>query len=476
MNCPYCGAQWQLPHGDFALLKKCPFCQRNLCDPNQNLATIEDVLKEITFRYGIEVLQNGDELLSLFSEIAPSLSKEKAFLQFFVECGGHKQLSKLQAVTATEQKIIYHEQIEYMTRIVNETCRNFLSALNLQSELDNITQPGLKYEYKVFEDDTIELTLCKSPLEEEVAFPEKVNGKQVVSIAGTIFGTSKLKDSDRNKVKSIIVPEGVSSIGAGAFYGCKSLSSISLPNSLDHIGDYAFRSCKALSNILLPPNLSRIGKGVFSGSNLSNIALPDGITHIPPEAFKNCKQLTQILFPDSLKFIEEEAFSGCRSIESLTLPQNLECIGQKAFQECKCLSKISLPIGIRTIDYDAFADCEALITINLPNSISLMEGGVFSRCFNLIDVHLPDALTIIEGDLFDRCYSLSSICVPEGVTSVESGAFYMCEKLKDITIPASVSYIAKDAFSYCKGLTVHCRQDSYAYTYATKKKWKIDLL
>lgn len=476
MICPHCGAQWQLPAGNNSIAKKCPFCAEDMRIPNHSLVTIEDTLKEIVSRFGIQALHDAQELLSLFSDIAPALTKEKSLLQFLVEYGGHTELLELQNVDTLAQNAGYQRQLQQMTERVADLCRGFLSAIDIQIEEEKKDFVDTEYEYAVLEDNTIELILCKSPLQEEIIFPKMIDGKRVTCISGTIFGTSRVKGSDRSVVRSVHIPEGVTAIGNAAFYGCKSLNSVKLPQGLVSIGEYAFRSCKALTNIVLPNSLTTVGKGAFAGSNITDITLPEGITSIPSEAFKNCKCLSKIGFPNSLKYVGKEAFSGCRSVVSITLPECVEVVDDKAFQGCKCLVNVTLSNGIVTIGYEAFSDCETLNNINLPDSISLIGAGAFSRCFALTNVVLPREITSLEGDTFDRCHSLTGICIPDGVISIGYDAFYYCEALRSITVPASVTHIANDAFSYCKGVTMHCYEDSYAYKFAKKKNWKIRLL
>ena len=61
--------------------------------------------------------------------------------------------------------------------------------------------------------------------------------------------------------QTTIIPNSVTSIGSGAFYGCSGLTSITIPNSVMSIGDYAFAFCSGLTSITslaeIPPTLGR---------------------------------------------------------------------------------------------------------------------------------------------------------------------------------------------------------------------------
>ena len=52
------------------------------------------------------------------------------------------------------------------------------------------------------------------------------------------------------KVTDLVIPEGVASIGDGAFRGCSSLISVTIPSSINNIGEYAFEQCKGLTNVI----------------------------------------------------------------------------------------------------------------------------------------------------------------------------------------------------------------------------------
>ena len=50
----------------------------------------------------------------------------------------------------------------------------------------------------------------------------------------------------------MVIPDGVTNIGARAFSGCRSLETVALPSGLRHIGDEAFALCHRLERVELP--------------------------------------------------------------------------------------------------------------------------------------------------------------------------------------------------------------------------------
>ena len=93
------------------------------------------------------------------------------------------------------------------------------------------------------------------------------------------------------KLESFEIPEGITAID-GAFAGCRSLRSITIPDSVTSIGDNAFYSCFNLSNITIPNQVTSIGDNAFDSCvSLNRITIPDSVTSIGCDAFIGCDTL-----------------------------------------------------------------------------------------------------------------------------------------------------------------------------------------
>ncbi len=90
--------------------------------------------------------------------------------------------------------------------------------------------------------------------------------------------------------KNTMIPNSVTSIGPGAFSGCRGLTSVTIPNSVTSIGYWAFCDC----------------------SGLTSVTIPNSVTSIGDEAFRDCSGLTRIdAYPNPKKVsIGEDAFDG----------------------------------------------------------------------------------------------------------------------------------------------------------------------
>ncbi|MBR6198216.1 MAG: leucine-rich repeat domain-containing protein [Bacteroidaceae bacterium] len=90
------------------------------------------------------------------------------------------------------------------------------------------------------------------------------------------------------KESAISIPDGVTTFGA-VFRGCLELKSISIPNSVTTIGENAFYGCTGLTSITIPNSVTSIGSGAFHGcSSLTSITIPNSVTCIGGSAFNDC--------------------------------------------------------------------------------------------------------------------------------------------------------------------------------------------
>ena len=154
----------------------------------------------------------------------------------------------------------------------------------------------------------------------------KLDADGTLTISGT--GAMKNYDSKKNRnpvynnsnVKTVVIEDGVTSIGNYAFTYCVSLTSITIPDSVTSIGYYAFFYCKSLTSITIPDSVTSIGNyAFFYCRNLTSITIPDSVTSIGNDAFSNCRSLTSITIPDSVTSIGNDAFYGCSSLQTISL-------------------------------------------------------------------------------------------------------------------------------------------------------------
>ena len=291
-------------------------------------------------------------------------------------------------------------------------------------------------------------------------------------------------------LKSIIIPDSVTSIGDGAFSECHSLKSINIPDSVTRIGYSAFKSCGGLTSISIPPSVTTIEDGTFLGCHsLRNINIPDTVTRIGRSAFEDCDSLTSINIPPSLTTIEDGTFLCCHSLRNINIPDTVTSIENYAFSECNSLKNINIPNGVTWIGDSAFFYCNSLISITIPSSVIAIGINPFCGChadlkneskafiyehnvlfnkdkttiisYRAKDANyvIPDSVTSIGACAFLGCNSLTSIIIPDSVTSIGWLAFAYCNFLTSINIPDSVTSIEYCAFEECDSLSPQVKSD-----------------
>ena len=126
--------------------------------------------------------------------------------------------------------------------------------------------------------------------------------------------------SQKDKIKKVIIENGVTSIGDYAFSDCSGLTSVTIPNSVTSIGSSAFFDCKALTSINLPNSVTSIGKTAFYDcSALTTVSIGNSVKSIGESAFKDCYALTTVSIGNSVKNVGESAFYGCYNLQTITI-------------------------------------------------------------------------------------------------------------------------------------------------------------
>ena len=160
-----------------------------------------------------------------------------------------------------------------------------------------------------------------------------------------------------SSLKSIEIPNSVTTIGKCAFDSCSNLKSIEIPDSVIDIGDFAFDGCVELISIQVTESnknymsennclLTKDGSTLIAGCKSS--VIPNCVTYIGKSSFKDCSSLEAIEIPNSVSSIGMYAFSGCSSLNSVTIHEKesrkaSELIGKAGL--CESAITLHVPIG-----------------------------------------------------------------------------------------------------------------------------------
>ena len=268
----------------------------------------------------------------------------------------------------------------------------------------------------------------------------------------TISGTGAMYDhivwSNRSTIKEIIVQEGVTSIGQGAFCYFDNLTSISIPDTVTSLGKWAFGGCSKLLSIDLPNTITFIGEAAFTQcAMLNHIVLPENMLTIEPELFLECTNLETIILPDNIISIGDQAFDGTK-IQSIIIPKSVTKIGQAAFANCSKLEKVNIPYGVTKISANLFSWTQCLKTVDLPDSIKTIEMGAFYSCYGLESIVIPSSVEIIETEAFSNCTLLNTVVFNGKAPNIDGDAFANVEATAYYPSCDS-SWTSKITQSYC---------------------------
>ena len=332
---------------------------------------------------------------------------------------------------------------------------------------------------------------------------------QVTSIPNDAFRGSS---STPGVVTSVVIPNGVETIGQYAFYYNHSLSNVVLPSTLTTINTYAFYNCYGLTNITVPQKVSSIGSSAFSGNsklievyNLSSLKISANysssngyIGYNAEEVFNSINYESKLrLFNEDFIMYEnleesniyligyigksanlvlpttsydydiyEYAFYHKDNIVSVEIPSSVTSIGQYAFDDCRYVKELhiddltsylnsltdsSSPLFDSMQNVSLYVNGELVTDLVIQEGVTAIRDAAF-RHVNLSSVVIPNSVTSIGDSAFISCSNLASITIPSSVTSIESGAFSNCSSLTRINIPEGVTTIGTFTFSGCSSL------------------------
>jgi len=210
-------------------------------------------------------------------------------------------------------------------------------------------------------------------------------------------------------IESFVFNEGVTKIGSYTFYRTK-IKEVIIPNSVDTIGYSVFAGCEKITNVDMGNDRPLVlGGGTFSGcKSLRSIKIPNGIKTLSGD-FSGCESLVSVSLPNSIKIIGWLTFSDCKTLSSIDIPNSVDSIGGAAFVRCSSLSSINIPEGVKMIGYRAFEDCKSLSSIHLPSTLTKLGSLAFNNCTNLrmvvSDIRNPLLCKIGTSDPLENAYN-----------------------------------------------------------------------
>lgn len=272
--------------------------------------------------------------------------------------------------------------------------------------------PVTDFEYQKSENSDYILITKYIGTSENVVIPAEIDGlpvKNIYSIGEN--ATEKIGAFQNSNIKSVVIPDSVTSVGSNAFMDCSSLTKVKISKNLKSIGYHSFENCVSLKEIDLSETvLTHIGDFAFMGcTSLREVKLPTTLEYIYERAFYGCTSLKEIRLTESLKIFGPGAFADCTSLETVTVSKadRLNGSSQPIFSNVPSLSKIIFEEGYTEIDGYAFFATTSDIEVIIPASVKTIEPNVFFNYGSIKFIFKGDCPDIGNGEFHGNvtvCY------------------------------------------------------------------------
>ena len=236
----------------------------------------------------------------------------------------------------------------------------------------------------------------------------------------------------RKELREVILPDGQTSIGNGAFEGCEALEHVRL-NGVTSIGDRAFSGCIALTGI----------------------GLSDGLTHIGERAFNDCKALSRLALPASTTDVAAWAFAGCTNLKQVILPKTFSEFRVGLFEGCIGLTELEILNRDCVFDSGSLSGVpKTAVLCGFPGSTAEQYANENGYAFSPIEpTELDSVLARVAED--DQARAELQLAYPDaiipyffgGVTEVDEiwpdGSRYLVKLVHTVTVTATEEEIAQ---------------------------------
>ena len=245
-----------------------------------------------------------------------------------------------------------------------------------------------------------------------------VNDVDKVELVGDFYFSGKSMVLYKGNATNLSLPADYKGenymIDCRAFYNCSGLKSITIPNSVTSIGNYAFDGCTGLASITIPNSVTSIGQYAFRDcSGLTSITIPNSVTSIGNNTFQFCTGLTSIEIPNSVTSIGYYAFGGCTGLTSVVIPNSVTSIGNYAFFNCDGLKSVTSLIpaeDLFSINSDVFNYVETTCTLYVPYGAKETYAATagWNEFTNIVELEKP----ITEVTVTINQYGSATYCSP----------------------------------------------------------------
>lgn len=242
---------------------------------------------------------------------------------------------------------------------------------------------------------------------------------------------------------------------------------------ITEIPNQAFDGKTKIQSVILPEGIKTIGEYAFRGTEMRRVNIPSTVTTIKRNAFYGTPiQYLTFAEGSQLQTLECYAFQNCKSLQEVILPEGVTTIGYAAFDQCSAIKRVEMPNTVTSVRAYAFQGCTSMKSIRFSDALTEIREWVCNDCYALTDVHLPVALERINLEAFRDNTSLRHIDFPETLNTIVRVAFYNCA-LDSVKLPINLQWLGTEAFDYNQNLKYiefpsYIERGSYSYCYSVR--------
>lgn len=338
-----------------------------------------------------------------------------------------------------------------------------------------------------------------------------IDGKKLnISINGVTDGYGKYGylafDSDiagvgnifhgKTTLQTVVLPNGIMTIGQYAFSGCNELVDIVLPNSIEMLGHRAFENCIKLTYFNIPDSMKALQEGIFCGcKNIvfdgnknfvkqhGNVLMSNNILiYISPKTFNESKIYSLSTINENIEKLGFACFSGHMNLKRLNIPSTIKEIGDDVlFYGCDNLCEIhfegtempemnlksnsnsndSLKIFVPEKSFNIYSDALSEYTVYPTpesNSIIYFSNEPLNNSHKEVKTSRGNYYIIsnvgdtVNANYFKNNTSITKVILGEGITTIKEYAFKNCKNLDYIYLPEGIKEFGKQCFYRCESL------------------------
>ena len=303
---------------------------------------------------------------------------------------------------------------------------------------------------------------------------DELTGNLTYSISGgtlTIEGEGKMGDimgpqpweDVRDGVNKIVIGDGVTYIGFGAFRYFHNITSVTIPANVKAIGAFAFQDCDKLTEVHI--EAGEIGEAAFiECANLERVYIGKGVTAIGVSAFESCPNIKGVYINDvaawcSIYFggnnsnpLEQNMKDGGNHIYlngeeiiDIAIPDGMTRVGDYAFYCAKHIKSVSIPDSVKEIGEYAFFRNESLERVTGAASVTAIGAQAFEGDIKLTQMPFHSSLSYI-GPFAFRYAPIEKVTMHSG--EIGRYAFDGCGELTEVSLGSGVR-IGENAFRNC---------------------------